>query len=191
MHLKRGLGLIIAAIVIAALPALAGAQMMGGQMMGGGMTGGPMMGGPMMDHGHMEMGGGMPPFPMFLRAANLTPDQQTQVNKILSENHATFHKLFEQMHRTRRQIADKLLSSGNVTAKDLEPETRQLDQLHQQMMANAVRVALEIRAVLKPEQIKRVAEFHQKMRSLHQQMRALMMQAGPGPGEAPPPAPAK
>jgi Spy/CpxP family protein refolding chaperone len=174
--LKRAWKFVVAAVAIVALPALAAGQMMGGPMMG---------------HGQMMMhGGGMPPFPMFLRAARLTPDQRKQVDKILSENRETFHQLFEQMHQTREEMANKLLSPGNVTAKDLEPETQKLDQLHQQMMANSVKVALEIRAVLKPDQIKRVAEFHQKMKSLHEQMRDLMKQMGPEPGEGPtPPSP--
>ncbi len=180
--MKRGWKSIVAAVAIMALPALAAAQMMGGQMMGGQMMSGPMMGhGPVM----IMHGGGMPPFPMFLRAANLTPDQRKQADKILSDNRATFHKLFMQMHQTREEMANKLLSSGNVTAKDLEPETQKLDRLHQQMMANSVKVALEIRAILKPDQIKRVAEFHQKMQSLHEQMRELMRQMGPEPNAGP------
>ncbi len=176
--MKRLLKWLIATVAIAALPALAAGQMMGGPMMGG-----PMM----MGHGHMAMGGGMPPFPMFLRAAQLTPEQQKRVNKILSDNHEAFHKLFQQMHQTREEMADKLLSNGAVTAKDLEPETRKLDQLHQQMMANSVRVALEIRAVLKPDQLQRVAAFHQKMQSLHEQMHALMKQTEPGAAPKPSP----
>lgn len=170
--MKRLLKWLIATAAIAALPALAAGQMMGGPMMG---------------HGHMGMGGGMPPFPMFLRAANLTPEQQKQVDKILSENHEAFHKLFRQMHQTREEMADKLLSNGNVTATDLDPETRKLDQLHELMMANSVKVALEIRAVLKPDQLQRVAAFHQKMKSLHEQMHALMKQTGPGAAPKPSP----
>jgi Spy/CpxP family protein refolding chaperone len=172
--LKRGWKFIVAVVAIMALPALSAAQMMGGQMMGHG----PVM---------MMHGGGMPPFPMFLRAARLTPDQRKQVDNILSENRETFHKLFKQMHQTREEMANKLLSPGNVTAKDLEPETQKLDQLHQQMMANSVKVALEIRAVLKPDQIQRVAEFHQKMKNLHEQMHDLMKQMGPDEGPMPPP----
>ncbi len=178
--MKRGWKFVVATIAIMALPALAAGQMMGGQMMGHG----PVM---------MMHGGGMPPFPMFLRAARLTPDQRKQVDKILSENRETFHKLFQQMHQTREEMANKLLSPGAVTAKDLEPETEKLAQLHQQMMENSVKVALEIRAILKPDQIKRVAEFHQKMKSLHEQMHDLMKQMGPGPdeGSMPPPPPAE
>jgi Spy/CpxP family protein refolding chaperone len=158
--LRRKLGLMAAAVTLSILPGLAAAQMM-------------------MTHGG-GMGGWMPKLPLFLRAAQLSPDQQKQVNKILEDNHAAFHKLFDQMHAAREQMSNKLLSAGAVSANDLSPQTQQINQAQQQLLAQEVNVALQIRAVLKPDQLQKVAKFHQQLHSLHEQMRALIGANGPG-----------
>ena len=114
------------------------------------------------------------------------PDQQAQVKKIMDDNRANLHGQFEQMHTARQQMADKLLSSGTVTAADLSTQTQQIGQAQQQLLQNELAVALQVRAILTPAQLQKVAQFHQQFESLHQQMRALL---GPGgaPGDGPPP----
>ncbi len=192
--LSRKPGLLAIAVALLILPGLAVAQMMDhGSAMENSMTGpmgGHMMGdhmdGPM--HGHID--DGMTPFPLFLRAAHLTPDQDKQVHMILGDSHVAFDKLFEQMRTARGQMAAKLLSAGPVSASDLSAETGQINQAQQQLLAAEVGVAMKIRAVLQPEQVQKIASFQQQMTRLHDQMHALIA-ANCGPSEwpkgAPPP----
>src|ERR1035437_6435045 len=69
--------------------------------------------------------GGPPPIPpplmMALRAANLTADQKKQVHDIMESSRTSTASQMEQMHSIRDQIADKLLSSGSVSASALAP----------------------------------------------------------------------
>ena len=187
--MKRKLGLILAAaalLMLPLVPRLVRAQMHGDGARTCGMMGhGDMMGGHggMMGHGMM---GGMSPLPIFLRAANLTPAQQTQVNKILVDNRTAAHSQFDQMHQAREAIAAKLFSTGPLTANDLSAQTQQIAQAQQQMLQSELNMALQVRAVLTPAQLQKVAQLHAKFESLHQQMRALM---GPPPGDGPPMAP--
>ena len=179
--MKRKLGIILAAaglLILPLLPRLARAQM---GHHGGMMGPGEMMG----------------PLPIFLRAADLTPAQQAQVKQILHANRANLHSQFEQMHTAREQIAEKLFSTGPVAASDLTAQTQQIAQAQQQMLQNELNAALQVRAILTPAQLQKVAQVHQQFESLHQQMRALLgpppsggsdsPQDGPGP-DAPPPA---
>jgi Spy/CpxP family protein refolding chaperone len=192
--LKRKLGIIIAVVALLTLPfvpRLVRAQMHGGGKQCGMMGQDGMMGGGMMGHGGMM--GGMSPLPVFLRAADLTPAQQDQVKKIMEDNRAKLHGQFEQMHSAREAMAAKLFAAGPVTANDLSAQTQQIAQAQQQMLQNELNVALQVRAILTPAQLQKVAQFHQKFENLHQQMRALMGPGGPpfdGPPSpaAPPPA---
>ena len=181
--MKRKVGITIAVAALVALffvPRLVRAQM---HHHGGlGQCG-------MMGHGGMM---GMGPLPIFLRAANLTADQQAQVKKIMEDNRIALHGQFQQMHTAREQMAAKLFSTGPMTAADLSTQSQQIAQAQQQMLQNELKVALQVRAILTPAQLQKVAQFHQQFESLHQQMRALMGMngqpaEGPPPPDAPPP----
>ena len=148
----------------------------------------------MMEHhgGGMGHGGMMEGMPLFLQAADLTPAQRAQIKKILEDSHATAHSQYEQMHAAREQMADKLFSNGPLTANDLAAQTDQISKAQQALLRNELNVALQVRAVLTPAQLQKVAQVHQKFESLHQQMRALLgppPSDGPPPGDAPPPPP--
>jgi Spy/CpxP family protein refolding chaperone len=185
--MKRKVGLVVAAAVLMMLPLVprlvraqtgphAGFQQC--RMMGG----------------HGGMMDGMSTLPMFLRAANLTPAQQAKVKTIMDANRATMHSQFELMHTAREQMAEKLFSTGAVTAADLSAQTQQIAQAQQQLLQNELSVALQVRAILTPAQLQRVAQFHQQFESLLKQMHTLMQanggpgpgDDGPGPGDGPP-----
>ena len=164
----------------AAMIALALAAAAHTQEMGPG-PGGPhmMMGGP-----HMMGGPGGPPFfMMLLKSANLTADQKTQVHQILASDRAAMHDKFEQLHTIHEQIADKLLSTGTVNATDLTPLVQQSAAIQQQIDMQHLETALKIRALLTSDQLSKVAQTHQKLKGLFEQMHAMM--APPDAPDAP------
>jgi Spy/CpxP family protein refolding chaperone len=165
-----------ATLALLALPAGgAQAQMMGGM--------------------HGKMGGGMPGLRLLLKAANLTPDQRNQVHDLMRSTHEQIRPLVQQMHQLHEQIADKLAGTGSVTLADLTPLQQQINSIQGQVQQLRLKAALQIRGMLTPDQLSRVAAMHQKMEALHQQMRDIMgAPEGGGPpeggeGEAPPPMP--
>jgi Spy/CpxP family protein refolding chaperone len=173
--------LVMARLVSAEAMAHGGRTAQSHMMDADGMMGADDMMGPggMMGRGKMMFG--RSPLPVFLRSADLTPTQQAKVKKILLNNRASLHDQFKQMHAARKQIAAKLFSSGPVTAADLTPETEQIAKVRQQMLQNELKVALEVRAILTPAQLQKVAQFHEKFESLKEQMRAMMAHGGPPP----------
>lgn len=169
--------------------AIAAAMMVSGAMAGGvyaqeigpGPGGGPppmMMGGP--GGGPPGGPGGGPPFLMLLRTAKLTSDQKTQVRKILQADHTELRSNFEQLHSIHEKIADKLLSTGSVSASDLTPMVQQAAQLQQQIDTRQLQTALKIRALLTPAQLSKVAQTHQQLKGLFQQIQAIVGPPGPG-----------
>ena len=131
------------------------------------------MGGMQGDSGGMML-------PMLLRGANLTADQKAQMKQIMANHRATFQDLFSQLRAAQEQVSNKLLSPGAVRDTDLAPQTQQMAQLRNQLADEGLRVVLEIRSILTPDQLAKASQLKAQMQSLHSQMRNLM---GPQPGE--------
>lgn len=126
--------------------------------------GGPGMGGP----------GMMLPF--MLKKLNLTADQQAKVDQIMTEHRPTFQSLFSQMETAHDGLAAKLFSSEILTADDatLTALTGPTSSIRDQLMREGLKVAIEVRNVLTPEQLRQASALHAQMKALHDQMRGLM-----------------
>jgi Spy/CpxP family protein refolding chaperone len=111
--------------------------------------------------------------PLLLRGANLTPDQKTQVQQIIANHRATLRDLFSQLRATQDQMANKLFSTARLQEADLAPQVQQIAQLRNQLAEEGLRVVLEIRGVLTPEQLAKASQLRSQMESLHSQMRNL------------------
>lgn len=123
--------------------------------------------------GIMGGGAGMT-LPLLLRGANLTADQKTQVKQIVGNHRAAFQTLFSQLRAAQDQISGKLLSTEAVGEADLAPQLQQISTLRGQLAEEGLRVALEIRNLLTPDQLASAAQFRTQMQSLQSQMRNLM-----------------
>jgi Spy/CpxP family protein refolding chaperone len=153
--------------------------------------------GPAMAHGHCGGGPGgpeagfhggalPPPLMMTLRAANLTSAQKEQVHKILESSRSEAKPLFHRLHSLHEQIADKLLSTGQVSMTDLAPLQKQESQIREQLGQQMMATALKVRGVLTPAQLTKVAQVNAKLKEIHKQIEALM---GPSSSDSsgPPP----
>lgn len=138
----------------------------------GGPFGGPMDGPPLVP----------PPVMMALRAAALTPAQQKHIHDIMAASRTTSDPLMQQMYSIRDQIADKLLSSGSVSASDLAPLLAQQTAIQQQLDSQMISTAIQIRGVLTPDQLSRVASVNEKLKAIHTQIDSIL---GPPPSAPP------
>ena len=129
--------------------------------------------------GMMGDGAGMT-LPLLLRGANLTADQKTQVKQIMANHRATFQNLFSQLRTVQDQISSKLFSTGAVSESDVMPQLQQVTALRSQLAEEGLRVALEIRNILTPDQLNKAAQLKTQMQSLRNQMKNLMTPQ-PGP----------
>src|SRR5882724_4465256 len=132
-----------------------------------GMGAGGMMMGPGGDGPAMML-------PLLLRSANLTDEQQAQVQKIMADRRAQTRALVREMRAGQAALLDKLFAAGDLKVGDLKPELDRLTRARAQLMDHAVTTALDIRKVLTPEQLARTAKIKDRMRALHDQMRDLV-----------------
>ena len=147
------------------------------------------------NHFFISTGGGFPPPPpmiippllMGMQAAHLTADQQKQVDQILQSNRSQTAPLIEQLFSLHEQIANKLLAAGTVSASDLATLEDQAAQLDAQIQHQALNASVQIRGILTPDQVAKMAQFHQKMAALQAQMKGLMTEASQQSGPEPTP----
>src|SRR5215831_5936512 len=121
--------------------------------------------------GGMSGDGASMMLPLLLRGANLTNDQKAQVKQIMANHRATFQSFFTQLRAAQDQMSNKLLSPGAVRDSDLTPQTQQIAQLRNQLADEGLRVVLEIRNLLTPDQLAKAAQLKTQMQSLRNQMR--------------------
>ncbi len=126
------------------------------------------------------------PLMMLIRQANLTSDQQAKVHDIMRSNFSQAQPLLKQLRGIHDEIADKLMSTGTVSASDLAPLQAQEAQIHQQLDSQMASTALQIRGLLTAEQLTKIANLHSQLKSLRTQIDALlgtdMPMMGPPPG---------
>lgn len=125
---------------------------------------------------------GGPPFgddpammlPALLQGVGLSDDQQKQVRDILKANHQALFANFEQLRTANHALADKLVSTDPVTEQDLQPLVDQVMRGRQDIVTQGLKVVLQVRALLSPEQLARAAAVKAKMNDLRKQMHDLL-----------------
>ncbi len=111
--------------------------------------------------------------PLLIRGANLTADQQAQVQQIMANHRTSFRDLLSQLRASQDQMANKLFSTARLQEADLAPHIQQISQLRNQLAEEGLRVVLEIRGVLTPQQLEKASQLKSQLDSLHSQMRSL------------------
>jgi Spy/CpxP family protein refolding chaperone len=111
-----------------------------------------------------------------LRALNLTPDQQTQVQAILTNARATARPIALQLRQAQSALADAMLASP---AADVSIQVTAISGLQAQLFQNRVQTRAQVLGVLKPEQLARAAQIKAEMGQLRGRMRQLMVPSQP------------
>lgn len=116
---------------------------------------------------------------LMIRAANLTPEQQAKVRGILSAHRAATRPLIEQLRQAQQELGAKLLAPGPLQPADLQPQLGRISQLRDQLAQDGAQAALEVRAVLTPEQLARAAQTKERLTQLREEMHRLMQPPQP------------
>jgi Spy/CpxP family protein refolding chaperone len=111
--------------------------------------------------------------PLVLKGVDLTDAQEKQVREIMAAHRTTFRTLFGDLQAAHKDVADKLFAPGDVEAEALTTQMQRVAQLREQLMQEGLKVALEVRRVLTPEQLDKAAELKDRMQALHTEMRGL------------------
>ena len=109
-----------------------------------------------------------------LHSLNLTPDQRTQVQSILSTYRSSARPIIQQLRQAQSGLGDRLLAPGQLPAADLQSQLQQISQLRTQLLQLSAQATLEVRNLLTPDQLSAAAQTKDKMRDLRSQMRQLL-----------------
>lgn len=120
----------------------------------------------------MEDGPGML-LPLVLKGIDLTDAQEKRVQEIMAAHRTTFRTLFGELQATHKVLADKLFAPAQVRVEDFTVQMQRIAQLRDQLMHEGLKVAIEVRELLTPEQLVKAAEIKDRMRALHTEMRGL------------------
>jgi Spy/CpxP family protein refolding chaperone len=116
---------------------------------------------------------------LMIHAANLTPEQQAKVRDILSAHRSTARPLIEQLRQAQQELGAKLLAPGTVQTGDIQPLLLRISQLRDNLTLDSAQAALEVRAVLTPEQLARAAQTKDRLEQLREEMRQLTQPSHP------------
>lgn len=116
---------------------------------------------------------------LMTRAATLTPEQQAKVRGILSAHRVATRPLVEQLRQAQQELGAKLLAPAPLQPADLQPQLGRIGQLRDQLAQDGAQAALEVRAVLTPEQLARAAQAKERLTQLREEMRQLVQPPRP------------
>ncbi|MBI3329742.1 MAG: Spy/CpxP family protein refolding chaperone [Nitrospinae bacterium] len=111
--------------------------------------------------------------PLVLRGVNLTDEQKARVKEIVTAHRPTFREIAGQLRVAHQELADKLFGPDAIQEADLTPQVQRVAQLRQQLMQEGLKVAMEVRGVLTPEQLAQAFQLKDRMRALRTEMRGL------------------
>ncbi len=109
-----------------------------------------------------------------LRSVSLTDAQKEQAHAIERAAWASARPIMEQLRAAHQQMTTAMLASGTVTADQLQPMVTQEETLRAQLDTIHLNTALQIRALLTPDQLTQAAATQAKLESLHEQEHAVV-----------------
>ena len=128
-------------------------------------------------HGRPGMGGHG--YLGFLEGVQLTGSQRQQMHELMKAAWSQDKAQFKQLRALKTQIADQMAGSGAVSADAVGGIQQQAAQIGEQLDADRLSVAMQVRSLLTPDQLAQSASVHTQMKSLRQQEQALMQQGPP------------
>jgi Spy/CpxP family protein refolding chaperone len=115
-------------------------------------------------------------FTMMPFQAVLSPEQKQALYSTVKADRSKLKALHDRLHQAREALIKKLLSPDATV--DVSKETAALKAAQAAMTDEHVAIALAVRKLLGPKQLKDAAAFHAKLEDLHQQEDALIHQMG-------------
>jgi Spy/CpxP family protein refolding chaperone len=111
--------------------------------------------------------------PRLLNALNLTPDQVTKIEvqkKALTEANKAF---VTEVTALRKEVADKLFGPNPATEADVARQITKIADLREKILREGFRIALEVRQVLRPDQLAKAATIRQQLLEIQGEVRGL------------------
>ena len=111
--------------------------------------------------------------PRLLNALNLTPDQVAKIEvqkQALRDANKAFVK---EVSVLRKEVADKLFGPNPAMVADVDGQITKIADSREKILREGFRIALEVRHVLRPDQLAKAATIRQQLLGIQDEVRGL------------------
>ena len=103
---------------------------------------------------------------LLLKGIGLTPEQKLRAKEILVTHRERLETLFRELQSGNTELANALFVPGEINPEVLDQLTERVTLLRYQLLQEGLRVVLEIRRVLTPEQRVKAARLKNQLQTL-------------------------
>jgi Spy/CpxP family protein refolding chaperone len=111
--------------------------------------------------------------PRLLSALNLTPDQATKIEASKNAFRDAQRAYMAELRVLRKEVADKLFGPNRVGEADVAAQITKIADLREKILREGFKIALDVRSVLRPDQLAKAATIRQQLQGIQTEVRDL------------------
>jgi len=111
--------------------------------------------------------------PRLLNALNLTPDQKAHIELSKNAFRDAQRAYLSEIRALRKEVADKLFGPNPAREADVAAQITKIADLREQLLRQGFKIALDVRNVLKPDQLAKAATIRQQLQEIQSEVRGL------------------
>jgi Spy/CpxP family protein refolding chaperone len=111
--------------------------------------------------------------PRLLNALNLTPEQKAQIELSKDAFREAQRAYLRDITPLRKEVADKLFGANPVREADVAAQITKIADLREKILRDGFRIALEVRSVLRPDQLAKAATIRQQLQEIQSEVQQL------------------
>jgi Spy/CpxP family protein refolding chaperone len=111
--------------------------------------------------------------PRLLNSLNLTPDQVTRIEAAKNAFRQAQRTYLNELRVLRKEVADKLFGGNPVGEADVAAQITKIADLRERILRDGFRIALDVRSVLRPDQLAKAAQIRQQLQDIQEEVRGL------------------
>jgi Spy/CpxP family protein refolding chaperone len=108
-----------------------------------------------------------------LGALNLTPDQAAKIEVIKKQFGEAHRAYLREITPLRIEVADKLFGPNAMGEAEVARQITKIADLREKILREGVRLAMEVRQVLRPDQLAKAAAIRQQLLEIQNEVRGL------------------
>src|SRR5262245_14519452 len=115
--------------------------------------------------------------PRLLYALNLTPEQKAQIEVSKETFRQAQRAYLTEVTVLRKEVADKLFGPNPVREADVAAQITKIADLREKILREGFKIALDVRSVLRPDQLAKAATIRQQLQEIQTEVRGLFNEA--------------
>ena len=111
--------------------------------------------------------------PRLLNALNLTTEQKAQIEVSTNAFREAQRTYLTEVRALRKEVGDKLFGPNPVREADVAAQITKIADLREKLLREGFRIALDVRNVLRPDQLAKAATIRAQLQEIQSEVRGL------------------